>query len=52
LHRWALAAAGAVGFVGNEIAAVVRLRAGRRLDSPAWLPTAITPVPTVSCPWV
>lgn len=34
-HLWALAAAGAVGFVGNEIAAVVRLRAGRRLDSPA-----------------
>lgn len=31
----ALAAAGALGFVGNEIAAWVRLRAGRRLDSPA-----------------
>jgi len=31
----ALAAAGAIGFVGNEIAARVRLRAGRRLDSPA-----------------
>lgn len=31
----ALAAAGAVGFVGNEIAAQVRLRAGRRLASPA-----------------
>jgi cation diffusion facilitator family transporter len=30
-----LAAAGVVGFVGNEIAAVIRLRAGRRLDSPA-----------------
>jgi len=36
-HLWALAAAGAVGFVGNEIAAQVRLRAGRRLDSPALL---------------
>jgi Co/Zn/Cd efflux system component len=34
-HLWALTAAGAVGFVGNEIAAQVRLRAGRRLDSPA-----------------
>lgn len=34
-HLWALAAAGAVGFVGNEIAALVRLRAGHRLDSPA-----------------
>ena len=31
----AVAAAGAVGFLGNEIAAQVRLRAGRRLDSPA-----------------
>jgi len=34
-HLWILAAAGAVGFVGNEIAAQVRLRAGRRLTSPA-----------------
>ena len=34
-HLWVLAAAGALGFVGNEIAAIVRLRAGRRLDSPA-----------------
>jgi cation diffusion facilitator family transporter len=31
----ALAAAGAVGFIGNEIAARIRLRAGHRLDSPA-----------------
>ncbi|HEX9994011.1 MAG TPA: cation diffusion facilitator family transporter [Acidimicrobiales bacterium] len=31
----ALAAAGVVGFVGNEVAARIRLRAGRRLDSPA-----------------
>jgi cation diffusion facilitator family transporter len=31
----ALAIAGAVGFAGNELAAQVRLRAGRRLDSPA-----------------
>ena len=31
----ALAAAGVVGFVGNEVAAVIRLRAGRRLESPA-----------------
>jgi cation diffusion facilitator family transporter len=36
-HLWVLAAAGVVGFVGNEIAARVRLRAGRRLDSPALL---------------
>jgi cation diffusion facilitator family transporter len=34
-HLLALAAAGVIGFVGNEIAAQVRLRAGRRLDSPA-----------------
>jgi cation diffusion facilitator family transporter len=34
-HLWILAAAGAIGFVGNEIAAQVRLRAGRRLNSPA-----------------
>ncbi len=34
-HLWILAAAGVVGFVGNEIAAQVRLRGGRRLDSPA-----------------
>ena len=30
-----LAAAGAIGFVGNEIAAQVRLRGGRRLESAA-----------------
>src|SRR3989454_12854689 len=34
-HLWVLAAAGAIGFVGNEIAAQVRLRAGKRLSSPA-----------------
>ena len=34
-HLIALAAAGVVGFVGNEIAAQIRLRAGRSLDSPA-----------------
>ena len=32
---WVLALAGVIGFVGNELAAQVRLRAGRRLDSPA-----------------
>jgi len=36
VHRLgALALAGALGFAGNWIAAVVRSRAGRRLDSPA-----------------
>jgi cation diffusion facilitator family transporter len=34
-HLWPLAAAGIVGFFGNEAAALVRLAAGRRLDSPA-----------------
>ncbi|MHB8651206.1 MAG: cation diffusion facilitator family transporter [Gaiellaceae bacterium] len=34
-HLWVLAAAGVVGFVGNELAAQVRLRAGRRLASAA-----------------
>jgi cation diffusion facilitator family transporter len=34
-HLWALAAAGGIGFLGNEIAAQVRLRGGRRLSSPA-----------------
>jgi len=34
-HLWLLAAAGLVGFLGNELAAVVRLRAGRRLQSAA-----------------
>jgi cation diffusion facilitator family transporter len=34
-HLWVLAAAGAIGFVGNELAAQVRLAAGRRLASAA-----------------
>jgi divalent metal cation (Fe/Co/Zn/Cd) transporter len=34
-HLWLLAAAGAIGFLGNEIAAQIRLRAGRTLRSPA-----------------
>ena len=34
-HLWLLAAAGVIGFVGNEVAAQVRLRAGHRLQSAA-----------------
>jgi cation diffusion facilitator family transporter len=34
-HLWVLAAAGVIGFLGNELAAQVRLRGGRRLTSPA-----------------
>jgi len=30
-----LAAAGVIGFLGNELAAVLRIRVGRKLDSPA-----------------
>src|SRR3954453_7590487 len=34
-HLWTLALAGAIGYAGNLVAARVRLRAGRRLDSAA-----------------
>ncbi len=34
-HLWALFLAGLIGVIGNEIAAVIRWRAGRRLDSAA-----------------
>jgi cation diffusion facilitator family transporter len=34
-HLWALAAAGALGYLGNLVAAKIRTRAGERLDSPA-----------------
>jgi cation diffusion facilitator family transporter len=34
-HLWALAAAGAIGYAGNYVAARVRTRAGKRLASPA-----------------
>jgi divalent metal cation (Fe/Co/Zn/Cd) transporter len=34
-HLWWLAAAGVIGFVGNELAAQIRTRAGTRLNSPA-----------------
>jgi divalent metal cation (Fe/Co/Zn/Cd) transporter len=34
-HLWVLAAAGVIGFLGNELAARVRLRAGERLASAA-----------------
>lgn len=34
-HLWALAGAGAIGYLGNFVASKVRKRAGQRLDSPA-----------------
>lgn len=34
-HLWVLALAGVIGFLGNELAAQIRLRAGHRLASPA-----------------
>ena len=43
-----VAAAGVIGFAGNELAARVRLRAGRRLDSPALVADATTPGSTAS----
>lgn len=36
-YLWALAASGAIGFLGNYLAAVIRTRAGRKLESPALL---------------
>ena len=39
----ALAAAGAIGFVGNEVAALIRLRAAGGSAAPPWSRTAITP---------
>jgi cation diffusion facilitator family transporter len=35
MHLWWLAAAGMIGFIGNEIAARIRTRAGKRLSSSA-----------------
>ena len=34
-HLWALFVAGVVGVIGNEVAAIIRWRAGKRLNSPA-----------------
>lgn len=34
-HLWALFLAGIIGIVGNEMAAIIRWRAGKKLDSPA-----------------
>src|SRR5262249_31919279 len=34
-HLWVLAVAGLIGFLGNEVASQLRLRAGKRLSSPA-----------------
>lgn len=34
-HLWALFVAGIVGVIGNEVAAIIRWRAGKRLDSAA-----------------
>ena len=34
-HLLALGLAGTIGFIGNELAAIIRLRGGRRVDSPA-----------------
>ena len=47
----ALAAAGALGFAGNWWAALIRSRAGHRLDSPASSPMATTPARTLTSAW-
>ena len=47
-HLWVLAGAGAIGFVGNEVAAQVRLRAGTRLRAPRSSPMETTPGSTAS----
>ena len=49
-YLFALACAGVIGFLGNEIAARIRLRGGRSSTAPpSWL-TAITPASTGSSP--
>lgn len=40
-HLWALFVAGVVGVIGNEVAATIRWRAGKRLDSPALIADGI-----------
>jgi cation diffusion facilitator family transporter len=40
-HLWALFLAGVIGVIGNEVAAIIRWRAGRRLDSPALIADGI-----------
>lgn len=40
-HLWALFLAGLVGVIGNEVAAVIRWRAGKRLESPALIADGI-----------
>ena len=49
-HLWALAGAGAIGFLGNEIAAQIRLRSGRRPASPALVADGKHAAWTASCP--
>jgi len=34
-HLWAILVAGVIGVIGNEVAAIIRWRAGKHLDSPA-----------------
>ncbi len=46
---WVLAA-GVVGFLGNEIVAIYRIRVGRAIGSAAWSQTASTPAQTDSLP--
>jgi Co/Zn/Cd efflux system component len=47
-HLWILATAGVIGFLGNELAARVRLRGGRQLSSPALIADGKHTAPTAS----
>ena len=50
-HVGALAAAGVLGFAGNMVAAAIRSRAGRTLDSPVPSATRAAPTPTSASRW-
>jgi Co/Zn/Cd efflux system component len=47
-HLWWLAVAGVIGFVGNEMAAQIRLHAGGTLSGPCLWRTETTHAPMVS----
>lgn len=40
-HLWAIIAAGIIGVIANELAAAIRWRAGKKLDSPALIADGI-----------
>ena len=50
-HVGWVAVAGLIGFAGNELVALYRIRVGRRSARRRWSPTACTPAPTGSPRW-